>query len=112
MSATRTLIRAGVTSTSAAPQVGARLRPGRDAQLGVVAAGRAPASRRRAAPAASSAIRASAPAHRRAYLSRPSAFIASCTAGRAATRPMKAPRFLKPEMSTPTCLAQLVTVKR
>ena len=85
MSATRTLIRAAVDLDLGGAAGRRGLRLGRDAELGVVAAGRAPASRRRrrSPPAARSGRRSGAS---RAYLSSPSAFIASCTAGRAAIR--------------------------
>src|SRR6478609_9554486 len=46
------------------------------------------------------------------YLVKPSCFMAAWTAGRAAMRSRKAARLAKPEMSTPTRGAQLVTVKR
>ena len=71
----------------------------------------APSSRRaRAAPDREN--RAAAAADRRFYLSRPSAFIAACTPGRAAMRAMKACTFDRSAMSTPTRGAQLVTVNR
>ena len=46
------------------------------------------------------------------YLIKPSARSASCTAGRAATRAMKALRLAMPERFTPTCLPQPDTTNR
>ena len=46
------------------------------------------------------------------YLARPSACIASCTAGRAPTRARYAARFFRSLMSTPTGVVQFVMVNR
>ena len=86
---------------------------GRDTELRVVAAAlrRLRRGRRRPGDRRHGGGDDEAAAHRD-YLSSPSAFIASCTLGRAAMRVMNAATFLNAARSRPTCLAQLVTVNR